>query len=100
MDIGQKTQARDFAQALVGEHGTFLVSKPGSQPLLVICEEGHSIKSVRSVGAAISIPLAVNSDWEIEKVNESTQVPEELGGSGYRRDEERRRQEGRQATNR
>lgn len=93
IETGQRVQARDFAQALAGQNGTFYVTKPGGQPLVVVCQEGYSIKSIRAAGsAAPSFTILPQSDiWEIEKLNNSTEVPLELdlGQQGQQHDRSR-----------
>ena len=44
--IGQSTEARDLAQALEGNNGTF-VCRQGAQVFTVVAEEGHSIKAAQ-----------------------------------------------------
>ncbi len=71
---GQSIQTRDFAQALVGQSGTFLVSRPGTT-LIVVCQEGHSIRSVRAAGSqypSIALVGVPQDLWEVEKLNNST----------------------------
>lgn len=82
IETGQSVQARDFAQALAGQSGTFLVTRPGSQSLVVVCQEGYSIKSVRAVGSSYpTVPLGLSQDqpWDIEKLNAATEVLQEIG---------------------
>ena len=75
MQPGQKLQGvTNPARSLAGENGTFIASQPGTTPLSIVCQEGHSIKSIQTVG----LPSAgsPNGVWEIQKLNDNTQVPE------------------------
>lgn len=77
LEVGQKQRTRDFAQLLAGQAGTFLVSRPGTT-LIVVCQEGYSIKSVRATGTDYpSIPLGGSSydTWEVEKLTNATEIP-------------------------
>lgn len=78
LEVGQKQRTRDFAQFLAGQAGTFLVSRPGTT-LIVVCQDGYSIKSVRSTGTDYpSIPLGgstINDIWEVEKLTSATEIP-------------------------
>ncbi len=76
LEIGHKIETRDFAQRLIGQNGTFLVSKPGTQ-LVVVCQEGHSIRSIRSVGSEYpTVPLGGGPQdiWVVEKLNNAIEV--------------------------
>lgn len=100
LQIGQKQRTQDFAQLLAGQEGTFLVSRPGTPPLVVVCQQGYSIRSIRSAGSDYpTIPLGGSSNvWEVEKLNSSTEVAPEIE---IRDNETRQRQsQGAQAQNR
>jgi hypothetical protein len=84
IEQGQKIRAWDFAQALAEQGGTYLVTRPGTT-LIVVCEEGHSIRSVRAVGgdwpmvALGGLPTAM---WEIERLNSSSEITPEAALAG------------------
>lgn len=75
-EIGQKQRTRDFAQLLAGQAGTFLVSRPGTT-LVVVCQEGYSIKSIRSAGTdypSIALGGGSHDSWEVEKLTSATEI--------------------------
>ncbi len=75
-ESGQKSRSRDLAQLLAGQNGTFLASRPGTT-LVVVCQD--SIKSLRASGSEYpTIPLGggQTDTWEVEKINNATDIPE------------------------
>jgi hypothetical protein len=92
-EIGSKVQGvRDLARTLSGQHGTFLASQPGTQ-LVIVCQEGYSIKSIRTTGASTPvIPLGTAGVWDLEKLNNSTEIPQELIGEPEEHHRERQAQ--------
>ena len=80
IETNQKLRAQDFAQLLAGQHGTFLVSRPGVT-LVVVCQEGYSIKSIRSAGSdypTVTLGGSSANVWEVEKLNNSTEIIPEV----------------------
>ncbi len=71
MQVGNKQTTNDLAQTLQSESGTFY-AQIGGLSFLVICAEGHSIKSIRPIGRAI-IPATTNPNesWDVEKLSNS-----------------------------
>ncbi len=69
LDLNDNTVARDLAQALEGNEGTFLAQQ-GGQTYIAVSRKGHSIISLRPVGQRAMVPSTGQPEpWAIEKIS-------------------------------